>query len=192
VRPYPPSRPMTAPVGVVLVPGGARNVLRESGLRRWPVERYREIAERLIGAGRAVTLIGNADDAWVRPYFEGLTVRDEIGAHDLPGTLGILASADLVITHDTGPLHLARLARAPLLALFGPTMPAQFLVEDSRTEAIWGGAHLACRPCYDGREFAACTNNLCIKDISVVTVAERALAMLARMPEDLHSLPVRS
>ena len=65
-------------------------------------------------------------------------------------------------------------------------------VEDARTEAIWGGADLACRPCYDGREFAACVDNHCMKDISVVAVADRAFAMLARVPDHLPSLPIRS
>jgi heptosyltransferase II len=167
------------PVGVVLVPGGTRNVLRESALRRWPVERYRDVASRLRDAGHAVTLVGDAADEWVRPFFAGLEVRDEIGAHDLAGTLGLLAAADLVISHDTGPLHLARLVRAPLLALFGPTSPSQFVTEDPLTGVIWGGGNLACRPCYDGREFAACRDNLCMQEIAASTVVERALTMLA-------------
>lgn len=165
-------------VGVVLVPGGARNVLRESALRRWPVDRYRELAGRLLDLGHGVSLVGDADDAWVRPAFVDIRIRDEIGAHDIAGTLAVLAHADLVITHDTGPLHLASLARVPILGLFGPTMPSQFMPPDAAGELLWGGAHLACRPCYDGREFAACTDNLCMQDISVDAVLARALAIL--------------
>ena len=182
VRPLLPPRSDSTPVGVVLVPGGTRNVLRESALRRWPVERYRDVAYRLRLAGFAVTLIGDEADAWVRPHFAGIDVRDEMGAHNLAGTLGILNAADLVISHDTGPMHLARLVRAPLLALFGPTMPTQFVTEDAETSVIWGGAALACRPCYDGREFAACSDNLCMQDIAVDAVMDRALAMLASVP----------
>lgn len=170
--------------GVVLVPGGARNVLRESALKRWPIECYRELAMRLRRAGVSVTLVGDVADAWVRPHFEGLDVNDQIGAHGVVGTLGVLRAADLVISHDTGPMHLARLVRVPLLALFGPTSPSQFVTEDAMTSVIWGGASLACRPCYDGREFAACTDNLCMKDISVAAVADRALAMLHRHPAE--------
>lgn len=179
VRPYLPAGNAARPVGVALVPGGTRNLLRESALRRWPVDRYREVAGRLLDAGFTVTLIGDDADAWVRPHFAGLDVRDEIGALSLTGTLAVLRDARLVISHDTGPLHLARLVRAPLLALFGPTMPSQFMAEHSTASVIWGGAHLACRPCYDGREFAACRDNLCMQDISVSTVMERALAILA-------------
>jgi heptosyltransferase-2 len=165
--------------GVVLVPGGTRNVLRESALRRWPVERYGEVAARLHAAGHRITLVGDEGDAWVRPVFAGLPVHDAIGARSLPGTLALMARAELVITHDTGPLHLAALVRAPLLALFGPTTPSQFMPRYPEAEALWGGAHLACRPCYDGREFAACADNRCIQDLSVEAVVGRALARLA-------------
>ena len=165
-------------VGVVLVPGGARNVLRESALRRWPVGRYRELAGRLLDLGHGVTLVGDEADSWVLPAFADIRIRDEIGAHDVAGTLAVLAHADLVITHDTGPLHLAGLARVPILGLFGPTMPSQFMPPDAAGEVLWGGAHLACRPCYDGLEFAACTDNLCMQDISVDEALARALAIL--------------
>ena len=177
-----PLPPPVAPhaVGVVLVPGGARNVLRESALRRWPVERYRQVAERLLSLGHPVTLVGDASDSWVRPSFAGLDVRDEIGAQPIAGTLALLGRAQLVITHDTGPLHLAALVRAPILGVFGPTMPAQFMPPYALADAIWGGARLACRPCYDGREFAACTNNLCVQDVSVDEVMRRALILLER------------
>lgn len=164
--------------GIVLVPGGARNVLRESALRRWPAERYRQVAARLLAEGHRVTLVGDAADAWVRPVFSGLDVRDEIGAHAIGGTLAILSAARLVITHDTGPLHLAALVRAPILGLFGPTMPTQFMPPHLATDVLWGGATLACRPCYDGREFAACATNLCMQDIPVDAVLHRAAELL--------------
>lgn len=171
-----PARPRE--VGVVLAPGGARNVLRESALKRWPVERYGELASRLLTMGHPVTLVGDEHDAWVRPYFAGLAIRDEIGAHDLTGTLALLNVASLVIVHDSGVLHLARVVRTPVLALFGPTSPAQFVEPSPDCTALWGGARLACRPCYNGREFAACTNNLCMQDISTDAVVQRAELML--------------
>ncbi len=182
VRASLPQLRTAAPVGVVLVPGGARNVLRESALRRWPLERYREVAEKVGQAGHEITLVGDASDVWVRSAFTDLGVRDELGTHGLAGTLALLAAAELVISHDTGPMHLARLVRAPLLALFGPTLPSQFIADDGSAEVIWGGASLACRPCYDGREFAQCSDNLCMQDISAAVVADRALAMLERPP----------
>src|SRR6185503_14190342 len=101
---------------VALVPGGTRNVLREDVLRRWPVRSYRAVAERLVQSGYEVVLVGDARDEWVRPEFAGLGVRDEIGRHGIVPTLQLLRDCDVVVSHDTGPLHLARLVRTPIVA----------------------------------------------------------------------------
>jgi heptosyltransferase-2 len=171
------SNPSDSPL-VVLVPGGARNVLRESALRRWPVERYRELADGLSELNVRVALVGDRNDEWVRPHFDGSGAVDLLGS-PIADTLATMRDAALVISHDTGPMHLARLVRTPLIALFGPTMPTQFLPADEDAVVLWGGASLPCRPCYDGREFAACTDNRCMKTISVRDVLMRAEHLLA-------------
>ena len=158
------------PSSVVLVPGGSRNLLSEESHRRWPVERYAELAQRLLAAGRRVVIVGDEGDAWVRSAFDGVPVEDRIGKYVLAETLAVFANAGTVVSHDTGPLHLARLVRAPLVALFGPTMPTEFVHPGARTIVLWGGSRLACRPCYNGRYFARCEDHLCMKDISVEQV----------------------
>jgi heptosyltransferase-2 len=163
---------------VVLVPGGAANVLRTNDIRRWPATHYRELAQRLIEAGFDVVLAGGPDDAWVLPAFDGVAVRSMVGSLTLVETLSLLRAAALVVSHDTGPMHLARLVRAPLLALFGPTMPAQFLSIDPTVTVLWGGEFLACRPCYDGREFARCANNICLGSLSPEMVFDAAMERL--------------
>ena len=115
----------------------------------------------------AVALVGDANDRWALEHFADLGVIDLLGTLALPDTLRVLRDARVVLSHDTGPMHLARLVRAPLVALFGPTMPAEFMLEDERTVVLWGGRHLACRPCYDGRDFADCRDNVCMQSISV-------------------------
>lgn len=175
-RVLPPALP--GQKSVVLVPGGARNVMRDDALRRWPVDRYASLAALLAAEGHRVALAGDEGDTWVRPRFEGVDVHDFLGKLDLEGTLRLMRDSDLVIAHDTGPMHLARLVRAPLIALFGPTSPRERLVEDETTVALWGGADLACRPCYDGREFASCPANVCIQEITPRAVADRAAALL--------------
>ncbi len=83
-------------------------------------------------------------------------------------------------------MHLARLVRAPLIALFGPTIPAQVLSIDESVTVLWGGADLACRPCFDGRSFARCADNICMQAVTpadVVTAARRILHDSARVVE---------
>lgn len=169
----------TAQARVVLAPAGARNLMRDDALRRWPDERYAELARRLVAAGHEVVLIGGPDDAWVRPVFAGVAVLDRIGQDSLPETLALLDEADVLVTHDTGPLHLGGITRVGIVTVFGPTDPRGRLPQRPGTLAIWGGERLACRPCYDGRDFAPCPENLCMASVPVGLVAARVQAMLA-------------
>jgi heptosyltransferase-2 len=181
----PPLRPDRLPVGsmpprtaarrIALVPAGASNMVRQQTLRRWPSDRYATLAAKLLlERGWEVVLLGGPGDTWVRGEFKSLVnhphLMDLIGATTLPEFITIADTCDLVLSHDTGPLHLAGLSRAPLLALFGPTDPSSFLPRRPNVRVLWGGAGLACRPCYGGRDFAPCENNGCMQSIATETV----------------------
>ena len=164
---------------VALVPGGARNVLYDSPQRRWPLSHYVELATALLHRGCEVVLAGGPDDAWAAQAFTGLSVKDFIGRLSLVESVALFDSCDLVISHDTGAYHLATLSTAAILALFGPTSPHDFVPDRPAVRVLWGGASLACRPCYDGREFAPCPDNRCMKGISPRDVLEAAEGMLS-------------
>jgi len=170
---------------VVLVPGSAKNPIRDDALRRWPLEHYAELAKRIVADGRQVVLAGSPDDAWARGAFSDVDVVDAIGRTSLVELCGLMQHSDLVITHDGGPLHLALLAETRLIALFGPTSPHEKVPEREGVVVLWGGANLACRPCYDGREYADCPLNVCLREVSVERVhkeAERLIDASARTP----------
>jgi heptosyltransferase-2 len=167
------------PKRIALVPGGSRNALRDSPLRRWPLAYYKEIAAALVGRGYEVLLVGGPEDGWASQAFAALPVKDFIGRLSLVESIGLFDTCDLVISHDTGPLHMAALSSAAVLALFGPTNPGDFIPKRPALRVLWGGENLACRPCYDGRDFAPCTDNLCMKEISPAAVLAAAEGMLA-------------
>jgi heptosyltransferase II len=164
--------PTSARARIAIVPGGAKNILRDDSLRRWPLENYAALAQSLLTNGCEVVLTGALDDAWTLPAFDSLlashprALLNYIGRTSLPELLALYDSCDAVITHDTGSMHVAGISRAALLAIFGPTDPTWFLPRRPNSKALWGGAHLACRPCYDGRDFADCTYNGCVRDIT--------------------------
>ncbi len=165
---------------VALAPGGARNPARDNPLRRWPLERYAALAQLLAAKGHTVLMTGGPDDAWVRSAFAGVPVLDFIGDTTLPGLFALYVRCAAVVTHDSGPMHLARLAGTPVVGLFGPTLPAMFLRESDHAIVFWPGAVLPCAPCYDGIEFAACADNRCMQLIEPVDVAARVDSLLAR------------
>ncbi len=164
--------PRSGQTRIALVPGGARNLMNDNPQRRWPIASYRALAEHLIERGYQVVLTGGPDDRWAAEYFVDLPVEDCIGAWKLPQTIAFYQSCDCVVSHDSGPLHFAGLTDCGIVAIFGPTAPAKFLPRRPRVTALWGGARLACRPCYDGKTFAPCSSIACMASVSPGSVLD--------------------
>ncbi len=164
----------TTPRRIAMFAGGVQHLVREQAeqrvpeqaLRRWPVERFVAVAEALCARSWEVVLMGSPDDTWVRPYFAHLPVIDCIGRYSLPEVVSACDGCDAVITHDTGPLHLAGLSKTCLVSIFGPTDPATRVPRRPNAMGIWGGQGFACRPCYDGRNFAPCQFNGCMHQVT--------------------------
>ncbi|MBT8568336.1 glycosyltransferase family 9 protein [Polynucleobacter paneuropaeus] len=164
---------------IVLVPGGSKNLLRDDMLRRWPVERYAELAGKFISEGYSIVLAGGKDDAWVLPYFQNLNVVNLIGKTSLMELLQIFNHSQLVVSHDTGPLHLATLTQTPILALFGPTYASAVVpLERIQLKAMDAIGMVACAPCYDGKNYALCYDPSCMKSHSVDAAHACAMKLL--------------
>lgn len=128
------------------------------------------IARALIRRGFTVAITGDAADKWVRPAFAALPIIDLIDATSLIDLLALYRGCAAVVAHDCGPMHLAIAAGTPTVAIFGPTMPAEKVRPSAAAAVIWGGGHLACRPCYDGRTYAPCADNQCLKTVGISEV----------------------
>jgi len=163
---------------IAIAPGGANNLLNKDSLRNWPAANYGRLAELLAGGKYNFALLGARTDEWTREYFKGLPVIDLIGKTSLLELIYILKNSALLITHDTGILHVGKLAGVKTLALFGPVNPCERVGKNERIEVIWEGSLLPCSPCYNGKIFAGCGNNLCMKNITVEAVYSKTLELL--------------
>lgn len=166
---------------IVLAPGGTKNTLREQAVRRWPIHYYLQLAKQLIHQGWNIVIIGSAADNWILSYFQQLPVINLVGKNNLLETCFSIHLAQAFITHDCGPMHLAKLTNTPTLALFGPVSPfARYSINtyQNNISMLWGGEELACRPCYDGKEFACCKNNLCMSQITPEIVLNKIYSIL--------------
>ena len=172
----PPYQEVKRPL-IVLAPGGAKNVLADDAVRRWPIEHYAKVASALAKEA-CVIITGSASDEWVRPYFP-MDVQCMLGNLTLLDLVALLQKSSLLITHDSGPLHLAKLARCAAIALFGPTIPQEKVGVDENIKILWGGEHLACRPCYTGKMYTRCQRNKCLRSISAEQVIAEAKKLLS-------------
>ncbi|MER7575427.1 glycosyltransferase family 9 protein [Streptomyces sp. NPDC126514] len=116
-----PGTPSPAPGAVVVHPGA------EAAARRWPHERYAEVAQRLRAAGHRVVVTGGpAEDGLVADVARGagLPPHDALSGGLPYGELSALvARAALVVSGDTGLAHLAVAHGTPTVTLFGPVAP---------------------------------------------------------------------
>lgn len=172
--------PRNGKTRVALAPGGARNPLRDDPQRRWPLESYTALARILLDRGYEVVTTGGPGDAWVEAGFAGLPVVNRIGAWAIPQTIAFYGSCDCVVTHDSGPMHLAGVTECGLVGLFGPTTPSKALPRRKDVIGLWGGERLACRPCYDGHTFAPCNWNACMMAVTPQHAADAVDAILHR------------
>ena len=99
---------------------------------------------------------------------------------DIREVVAIIDKADLMITIDSGPMHIASAVQTPIVALFGPTQEEVYgpysLTEKHRI--IRGNA--GCAPCYKTREFVDCENRIadCMLSIKEEDVLKAAMELL--------------
>lgn len=127
---------------------GAGNAFRD-----WGGDRHAALAAALVERpGFRVALIGGTDD---RARQEHVIARAGAGARvaGLTGRLNLIEMRELMsqaavfVGPDSGPMHIAASTPIPLVAFFGPTLPAHFAPWRTEGRAILLQKEMACRPC---------------------------------------------
>jgi len=148
--------------------------------KRWPAEYWEVLAGWIARAGLEVVWIGGEAD---RELCEGLAAASgtglaAAGALSWPGTAALLSQAHLLVANDSAPVHLAGSVGCPVVALFGPTVPA-FGFGPLGEGSIAMGIRLGCRPCrlHGSRE---CPEGhfRCQRDLLPARVLDRATGVI--------------
>lgn len=90
--------------------------------KRYPIESWRTVVERLLERGYSVTAIGGAND----PRMAVSGVNDLVGKLDLIESMGIIKDSRVHLSGDTGTAHIAAAFGVKTLTLFGRTDPSRF------------------------------------------------------------------
>jgi len=162
---------------VALAPGAAYG-----GAKRWPSERFGELAAALAADGVACVLVCSAADraasmdvadAFRARAGSTAPVHDLTGRTDLPSLAGVLQRCRAIVTNDSGAMHLAAAAGVAVTAVFGPT-------NEKATHPI-GAAHAVivhpvwCRPCM----LRECPiDHRCMRGIDVAAVVDHARRLI--------------
>ena len=143
-------------------------------LKRWPKENFSRLIESLRREFNAKVVISGAknDIGLVKSIIGPLTVTPIIltGQINLKQLIALMHKAQVVISADTGPLHLANAVGARVVGLFGPTRP-EVTGPRGRGDTFILQHDVGCNrePCY----YLECPENTCMQSITVEDVLEK-------------------
>ncbi len=109
--------------------------------KAWLPAYWQELAEQLTEHGIAYFVVGRGDTVIKNPR------ADFTNATSLRETCALLAEADVLVTGDSGPMHLASAVKTPVVALFGPTTQEWGFFPEGDNDIILENKDLSCRPC---------------------------------------------
>lgn len=162
------------PLFVGINPGGDR------ANRRWAPERYAAVGNRVAATVPARIFIfgGPGEEAIAQSIERQMTVQSVnlAGKLSISDLAYVISRLDLLITNDSGPMHMAAATRTPVVAIFGPEDP--LLMGPYTSPDLYRVIHkpLPCRPCQRDR----CARPLCLEAISPDEVFAAAMELLEK------------
>jgi ADP-heptose:LPS heptosyltransferase len=153
--------------------------------RRWPIEKFVELTKRILNhSSIKIILIGDIQDiTYVDLFFK--MMKDAPRLFNFSGKLNtgmllvLLENSKLLITNDSGPLHIAVSLGTPTVSFFGPEIPERYGPIGQKHTVFYSGVY--CSPClnvYNQKSSPCNGENECMRKIpveDVCSVIERYL-----------------
>jgi len=157
--------------------------------KRWPTDHFRKLMEQVAATypklGFAV--LGGAYD---RPLAQAILTQAKVPALDLTGQLSLPEMVEwirvcrLMVTNDTGRMHVAAALRKPVVGLFGPTEPARTGPYGQQAEVL--RSSLPCVPCMRDTCYRSVQFE-CLQSLLPEYVAQAVCARLSTEKLDSHA-----
>lgn len=154
-----------------MFPSGYRSYMKE-----WPFQYWIKIAKIVLSRGFNVVITGSSKDknkalSFVE-YLDNASIINLCGKSNLYELPNILNNSELVISVNTGIMHIAAAVSSNLIAIHGPTSPTRYgPISINGKSIIIDPEDIQCAPClYLGSEYKkfgkTCIDNICIKSIT--------------------------
>lgn len=151
--------------------------------RRWPPEKFAAVGDALVAAGARVVVTGTEDECRLCAAVQGAMrspALNACGRLSLGGLVGLLARAAVVVSNDSGPLHLAHAVGAATVGIYwcGNVINAAPVTRARHRPILsW---RLDCPVCGTDCTRAACAHRASfVADVPVAEVTDAALELLA-------------
>ncbi len=150
--------------------------------RRWPVDRYAQLAERLSAQKHQVVLLGSHSDQEVARSVERRAkapLLNLVGKTSLREAMAVIRRLDLLVSNDSGAMHLAYAQRVPLIVMQGAADPRVTGPFASNSQVLRDQS-LACAPCVQNE--CAPKHLKCMKNLTLDLVWEKVRAQIEKLP----------
>jgi ADP-heptose:LPS heptosyltransferase len=146
--------------------------------RRWPLDKFSDLARQLQGQGLTVIVLGgDSERAFGEVVLKSTRGLNLAGATTLAETAAIIKRSILLVSGDSGVLHLAVGLGVPTVSLFGPGRALKWAPRGERHVVL--NKNLPCSPCTTFGYTPTChKNGRCISEITVDEVFEAVLGLL--------------
>ncbi|MBV1907559.1 MAG: lipopolysaccharide heptosyltransferase II [Pseudomonadales bacterium] len=141
--------------------------------KKWPVEYFSELSEKCIDAGFQVWILGSPGDKSVAenilscmPQDQSENLIDLTGRTSMLDAIDLIHAADVVVSNDSGLMHVACAVDTPVVCVYGSTTPS--FTPPLNVSARVLQTTLSCRPCFE-RE-CPLGHLQCLKSISAAEV----------------------
>lgn len=150
------------------------------GAKHWGDDRYGLLAERLRENGYSVVLLTSPGEQQQAEAISAEHGRIPVigGEGDVLHLASAIYHCSVVVTNDSGPLHLAAALAVPSVSIFGPTDPARTVIPGA-TRVVQ--KPVSCGPCYE-RE-CPLRDHRCMTEISVDEVYSAAVGLLQEVAD---------
>jgi len=116
--------------------------------KQWPVESYRELAEKLSALGNRVWIFGSLKE---QSLGEKIAVNSDIvnlcGKTQLEDVVDLLAASESVVSNDSGLMHIAAAVGIKLVVIYGSSTPKYTPPLSNKAKIIYH--QLECSPCFE-------------------------------------------
>jgi len=145
--------------------------------RQWGSDRFRKVVRELEGNGlRSVIVGGPTDRSQGEEIVVGSSAINLAGSTTLAGTAAVIASSRLLLSGDSGVLHIGVGLGVPTVSLFGPGIAAKWAPRGPGHTVFDKG--LSCSPCTRFGTTPPCPRNVsCLSEIMPEEVADAILHM---------------
>jgi len=132
-----------------IAPGGADNPAQQAVIKRWPLDNYVKLINKLTEEKKTYIMIfgGSNDVETCKELVNKIKNKEQVinttGKLTIKESAALMKYCKLFITHDAGPMHIAGAVKVKLIALFGPTQAHRFAPKNIIV------IKAKSKPCYD-------------------------------------------